>query len=107
MLEIWYNIGMPEEIQKITEKILPLLKQAGVLRSSLFGSIARGEAKPDSDIDILVELPRGKDLFDLIDLREKLSQALGKKVDIGTFNSVKPVLQDRIFKEQVKIYERQ
>ena len=78
--KLWYNANMPEEIKKIQAQIVPILKEAGVLRSSLFGSVVRGEARPDSDVDILVELPRGKSMFDLIALEEKLAAKLGKRV---------------------------
>ena len=94
---------MPEEIQKIQAQIVPNLKEAGVLRSSIFGSVARGEANEKSDVDILVELPRGKTMFDLIDLEEKLAAKLGKKVDLVTYRSVHHLLRDIIFKEQVQI----
>ena len=97
---------MSEEIEKIKNQIIPTLKQAGVLKSSIFGSVARGEADEKSDVDILVELPRGKSLFDLFDLQDRLQSVLGKKVDIGTYRSIKPMLKDRILKEQVEIYER-
>ena len=97
---------MPEEIQKIKDQVLPVLKEAGVLRSSLFGSVVRGESRPDSDIDMLVELPSGKTLFDLIDLQDQLEKILGKKVDIGTYRSIKKIVKDQILKEQVLIYER-
>ncbi|MFH1990357.1 MAG: nucleotidyltransferase family protein [Patescibacteria group bacterium] len=97
---------MSEEIKAIKRQILPILKEAGVLRSSLFGSVVRGEADEKSDIDILVELPEGKSLFDLADLQERLQSALGKKVDIGTYRSIKPFLRDRILGEQVQIYAR-
>ncbi len=97
---------MSEEIQKIQNQIIPILKEAGVLRSSIFGSVARGESDEKNDVDILVELPRGKSLFDLFDLQDHLQIALGKKVDIGTYRSIKPMLKDRILKEQVEIYER-
>lgn len=98
---------MSEDIKIISNQILPILKQAGVLKSSVFGSLARGEADEKSDIDILVEFPPGKSLFDLIELEEKLSSALKKKVDIGTYRSIKPFLKERILKEQVQIYEKQ
>ena len=94
---------MPEEIQKIKEQIVPILKEAGVLKSALFGSVARGEAKPDSDIDILIEFPRDKDLFDLIVLEEKLETKLRKKVDLVTYRSLHHLLRDNILKEQVQI----
>lgn len=94
---------MPEEIQKIKEQIVPILKEAGVLRSALFGSVVRGEAKPDSDVDILVELPRDKNMFDLIELEEKLASKLRKKVDLITYRSIHHLLRENILKEQVPI----
>ena len=98
---------MSEEIKKIQTIISPVLKEAGVLKSSLFGSVARGEMDADSDVDILVEFPKGKDLFDLADLQTKLQKVLGKKVDIGTYGSIKKMLRRRILSEQVQIYEGQ
>ena len=94
---------MPMDIKKIKRDILPILKEAGVLRSSLFGSVARGEADATSDVDILVELPKGKSLFDLVDLRDRLAAVLRKKVDLGTYRSVNPAFKARIFGEQVQI----
>jgi len=94
---------MLKEIQTIKEKITPILKEAGVLKSSIFGSVARGENNPDSDVDILVELPKDKTMFDLIDLEEKLKIKLGKEVDLVTYYSIHHLLRDIIFKEQVQI----
>jgi predicted nucleotidyltransferase len=96
---------MSKDIQQIQEKIVPILKRAGVLRSSIFGSVARGEAAPESDVDILVELPHGKSLFDLVDLKTSLETILGKKVDVGTYNSIKPRIKERVFAEAIQIYE--
>lgn len=98
-----YNTVMPEEIEKIKDQIVPILKEAGVLKSSLFGSVVRGEARPDSDVDILIEFPRDKDMFDLIDLEEKLKSKLRKKVDLITYRSIHHLLRDNILKEQVRI----
>ncbi len=94
---------MPEDIQKIKDKITPLLQQAGVLRSSIFGSVARGEATKNSDVDILIEFPKGKNMFDLIDLEERLGSTLGKKVDLVTYQSLHHLLRDGILNEQVRI----
>lgn len=94
---------MSEDVKQISLKILPILKQAGVLKSSLFGSIARGQARPDSDVDILVELPKNSTMFDLMDLEAKLQSQLGKKVDLVTYRSVHHLLRDSIFKEQIQI----
>lgn len=94
---------MIKEIQTIKEKITPILKEAGVSKSSIFGSVARGESDEKSDVDILVELPKGKSLFDLIDLQDKLEAKLGKKADVVTYRSVHHLLRDIIFKEQIQI----
>ena len=94
---------MPEAMEKIKREIIPVLKQAGVLKSSLFGSVVRGEATQDSDIDILVELPKDSDMFDLIALQDKLESTLGRKVDVVTYRSLHHLLKDIILKEQVRI----
>ena len=98
-----YNKNMFDQIQTIKEQIVPILKESGVLKSSLFGSVVRGEARADSDVDILVELPQDKTMFDLMDLEEKLKTKLGKEVDVVTYRSVHHLLRDIIFKEQVQI----
>ena len=91
------------DIQAIQDKVVPVLKQAGVTRSSLFGSYVRGDYSATSDIDMLVDVPRGTSLFDLVDLQVKLTEVLGKEVDVVTFASLHPLLKDRILSEQVPI----
>ena len=90
-------------IQQLKEKIIPLLKKEGVIRSALFGSYARGEETPASDIDILVELPDDRSLLDLVSLQFSLEDALNKKVDLLTFNSIHPLLKSYIKKEQIPL----
>ena len=58
-----------EKIEKIKEKILPILKKNDVVRASIFGSFARGEEKRGSDIDMLVELDKKHSLLDLIGIK--------------------------------------
>lgn len=94
---------MKEDIEIIQKTINPILKKAGVLQSSIFGSMARGEANENSDIDILVELPNDKTIFDLMELEDKLRVALGKKVDVVTYRSLHHLLRDRVLREHVKI----
>lgn len=76
----------------------------GVKRAAIFGSFARGEARKNSDIDLLIEF-RGKkkSLLDLVDLKFKLEEKLGRKVDLVTYNSLHHLLRDRILAEQVII----
>ncbi len=90
-------------IEQIKKKILPILKQAGVTKSSIFGSYVRGDQTKKSDIDILVELPKGSSLLDLIGLEIELKKVVGKKIDLLTYNSINPLLKGYIQKDQLQI----
>lgn len=90
-------------VEQIKNKALPILKEAGVTHSSLFGSYVRGENREDSDIDILVELPRGIGLFGFVGLKHKLEDVLKRKVDLGEYSAIKPSLKEYILKEAVQI----
>lgn len=94
---------MKANLDQIKRKAIPVLKEAGVTRSAIFGSYVRGEAKGDSDIDILVELPKGISLFGFVDLEFKLEKALGKKVDLVEYTAIKPRLKKYILSDQVQI----
>ncbi|MCL5783946.1 MAG: nucleotidyltransferase family protein [Patescibacteria group bacterium] len=94
---------MKLNLDQIKKKAQPILEEEGVTRAAIFGSVVRGEAKEGSDIDILVDLPRGKSLFDLAGLQIKLAEALGQEVDVITYNSINPLLKDSILKNQFPI----
>ncbi len=94
---------MTDNINTIKQKALPILKEAGVTKSSLFGSYVRGEDSEDSDIDLLIEVPRGTTLFDIIELQLKLEEKLQKKVDLVTYKSIHPLLKDSILDSQIPI----
>lgn len=93
-------------ITTVQNKIIPTLKRQGVTKASVFGSFARGQAQKDSDIDILVELPKGKSLLDLVRLELELSKKLKLKVDLLTYNSIHPLLRKIILNEQKLIYAK-
>ena|SRR3989344_3244758 len=101
--DLLYSIHMSVNLTTIKQKAVPILKEAGVTRSSLFGSYARGDNKENSDIDMLVEFPRGKGLFAFIGLERKLEEALHNKVDLVTYKGLKPRIRNRILSEQVQI----
>lgn len=94
---------MKTTIEEIKKKALPVLIEAGVNRSSIFGSYVRGEAGEDSDIDILVDFPEGRGLLEFIGLQQKLGNILGKKVDLGEYNTLKPRIKDNVLSQQVRI----
>ncbi|MBC8382410.1 MAG: nucleotidyltransferase family protein [Candidatus Cloacimonetes bacterium] len=94
---------MQIDIAKIKQKILPILLRYGVTRVGLFGSYVRGEMRDDSDIDILVEIEKDISLLDFVGLKLEIEEVLGRKVDLVEYNTIKPLLRDRILKEQVVI----
>jgi hypothetical protein len=75
----------------------------GVKSLSLFGSVARGDANAQSDVDILVEFDRPTGYFGLVQLQEHLEKLLGGRVDLGTTDSLKPRLRDRVLQECVHV----
>jgi uncharacterized protein len=91
------------DFEQIKSKALPILQQMGVTRSSLFGSYVRSESKVESDLDFLIEFPRGKNLFDLVELQSQLEEALGRKIDVVTYRSLHPLLENLILTEQIRI----
>ena len=92
--------------QTIKDKIMPIIKRRGLTKVALFGSVARNEAKPKSDVDILIKFKGQKSLLDLVKLEFEFEEKLGKKVDILTYDSIHPLLKDIILKEQKVIYEK-
>ena len=78
--------------------ILQLADAHGARNVRVFGSVARGEARPDSDVDFLVEFEPGRTLFDLIGLKQDLEDLLGTAVDVVTPNSLR-YLRERVMGE--------
>lgn len=94
---------MKPHIEGLRKKILPILQRYDVVRASVFGSFVRGEVQEGSDIDILVEFKGEKSLLDLAGLKIELEELLGRKVDVLTYNSLHPLLKDKILSEQEAI----
>ena len=93
-------------VEEIRDKILPILKRHGVKKAGVFGSVVKGEARRGSDVDVLVEI--GKEhvsLLDFVRLELELEEALGRKVDLGEYRALKPLVKERILGEEVRIYE--
>lgn len=94
---------MNPEVQKIKTRIAPILKRNDVLKAGIFGSFARGDQKKSSDIDILIKFKEGKSLLDLARLELMLEKKIGRKVDLITYDSLHPLIKDRILKEEVRV----
>jgi len=75
------------------------LREAGVKSLKLFGSVVRDEARPESDIDILVEFSRPIGLLAFVRIKQRLAELLGRPVDLVTPEALKPPLRDGILHE--------
>jgi predicted nucleotidyltransferase len=81
------------------------LRQLGVQHLYLFGSTARGDARKDSDVDLFFDHERGKlGLFQLMDVKERTAEILGRKTDIMTRRSLHMVLRKRIEASALQIF---
>lgn len=92
-----------ELLQEKREEILRIAAQHGASNVRIFGSVARGEAKPDSDVDFLVELESSRSLLDHVALVQDLEDLLGRKVDVATDKGLRERFRDRIFKEALPL----
>lgn len=91
--------------QQINKAIIQYLEQYGPERIGIFGSYARDEDNPESDIDILVRFKKTISLFDLVRIHRELSDVTGRKIDILTEPSLKnKTLQKSIYKDLQIIY---
>lgn len=81
------------------ERILKTAARHGATNVRVFGSFARGDQRPTSDVDLLVELPAEASLLDLSGLKIDLEETLGRKVDVILDGSIKPALRSRILAE--------
>ena len=97
------NQTVPELNASTKEQLLEVLRRHEIVRASVFGSVARGEATPESDIDLLVELPPDWSLFDLVRLERDLTEAVGTRVDVVTYRSLHHLIRDRVLSEQIGI----
>lgn len=73
----------------------------GYKRLAAFGSVARREARPDSDIDLLVEAPPGTSTFGFLRFKQLLEQVLGREIDLVDYGGLKPSIDDDIRREAV------
>ena len=89
----------------VLEAAAPVLKtlaaERGYKRLAVFGSVARGQARSDSDIDLLVQAPAGTSSFDLVKFQFLLAEVLGRGVDLVEYGGLKDGLDDDIRREAV------
>lgn len=93
-----------DELRAQRNAIAALCNQYGAKRMRVFGSVARGEERPDSDVDFLVEFPRGYDLFaQRLPLAERLSTLLNRRVELIPEHELNRHIRDQALKEAVEL----
>ena len=93
-----------DEVLKIISEHREQLEKLGVKSLLLFGSVARDEAGPDSDVDFLVELNREMGLFEFIKIRLYLEDILNCSVDLGTEDALRENLREPVLKDVINAF---
>ena len=91
-----------DDIFELLEKERDSIRRLGVNRLGLFGSFVRGEQRPDSDVDILVEM-EGQSFRSYMAVSDFLEELFGRKVDLVPKEDIKPLLRNRILREVVYV----
>jgi len=93
-----------KKLGAIKLKIVPILKSYGVEEAYIFGSTARGDSGPGSDVDLMIDkIDSPRTFFRLAALTEELEQALGQKVDLMFDKTIKPSVRPYIIKDRIRL----
>jgi uncharacterized protein len=94
-------MGIEELLLPLREEILKIAAKYGAYNLRVFGSVARGEAREDSDVDFLVEMETGRNLLDRIGLKQDLEELLQREVDVAKASNLHEVIRDKVLQEAV------
>jgi predicted nucleotidyltransferase len=92
-----------EELLSHRDEILRIAERHGASNIRVFGSIVRGEAGPESDVDLLVDLERGRSLLDHAAFMIELEALLSRRVDVATARGLKPRVREQVLEEAVPL----
>jgi uncharacterized protein len=97
------SMTIEERLQKDREEILAIASKYGAYNVRIFGSVARGEADAESDVDFLVEMEANRSLLDLGGLLMELQDLLGCQVDVVTEKGLRQRIRERVLNEAVPL----
>ncbi len=97
------NLTVGDTIREKREAIIRIAARHGASQVRLIGSVARGEARPDSDVDLLVTWIEGTSLLDQAALMLELESLLGRKVDIASDGWVKPSIRESVYRDAIAL----
>ena len=89
--------------ESLAAKVRSVGQSYGIHNIRVFGSLARGEASAESDIDLLVEYVPGRGGFAFVDFCDEVEKLLGRKVDVVTEKSLHPLIRDKVLSQAVPI----
>lgn len=92
-----------EDLKARRERIIGIAARHGARNVRVFGSVARGDAGPDSDVDFLVEMDADRSLLDHVGLVQDLEDYLGRKVDVVSERALHWFIRDRVLAEAVPL----
>jgi len=93
-----------DDVKRLIALEGPALHACGVTALYVFGSVAKGNARPTSDVDFMIDFdPAGFNLFDLSGIHIRLSERLGVPVDVVTRDGIHRRIRDRVLKEAVRV----
>lgn len=90
-------------LQRYRAEILSLAVRHGARNVRVFGSLARGEGREGSDLDLLVTLGEGRSLLDVVGLKQDLEDLIHRPVDVVTEQSLSPYLRERVLSEAIPL----
>ena len=93
-----------EEACSLVQSHQAELQQLGVKSLNIFGSVARNQASPESDVDILVELDESIGFFEFFRIKHCLEDLLQRPVDLGTMDALKEHLRQPILEDVVRVF---
>jgi len=96
-------MNVDELVGNKREEVLRIAERHGARNVRVFGSVARGEAMPDSDVDFLVDMEPGRSLLDLGGLLMDLQELLGRRVDVVTEQGLRSRVRERVLREAMPL----
>ena len=97
-------MGKDQTIKVLSEHLDEIRQRFGVESLALFGSVARGEEKPGSDLDVLVTFKQVPGLFGFLELKQYLEQLMSCPVDLVTEKALKKQLKEKILQEAISVH---
>lgn len=94
---------MSDQLADIKERCAPILRKNHAVEAYVFGSTARGEDRPDSDVDILVRFDKVRGLFEFVGTKLDLEDELGKKVDLVEMGALRKEFREGVDQDKIRI----